>query len=487
MFHSGLSEGSLPAPTIPSEVSTTAAMETETTSTADEMQKAEGIVETEATLTVDVEQEKEGETEETTERAIENDPIVKIDPDQEISAQEDQVLENDAEVDSVTDQIALEDDSDLVTDQSVVQLPDEPVTAADQPTEPSAITSEDPVERDQPEAVTEVEKEPFQTDAALAEAATEAAVDVEEVQEDEDQPEVGDQDEEAEDEEIEEDDVTETTSEDQQVIREPQPAEQQQPETVAPTAEPSSPVAITVASISVDGFNVAVEPATEFTAESGSETSTEEPYLSLQKLFQDQFPVDQASTSESPKRRRKVTGSGFFGNEFDLQTPSPITIGNSLRVSDKFDEKPRSQNGLNLNSDLDDQILFDPLEETVDENWGKKEAHPVANPVSPIPEQVNVQASFEVAAAVWSDFEAPDANPDSGAADEDEEEEEEEYEDDGPDPDEVFEATTAIAVSGLDDVVLNGVEESLGIVVPDEMKLNRASNSVRLSTENFDT
>ena len=90
MFHSGLSEGSLPAPTIPSEVSTTAAMETETTSTADEMQKTEGIVETEATLTVDVEQEKEEETEETTERAIENDPIVKIDPDQEISAQEDQ-------------------------------------------------------------------------------------------------------------------------------------------------------------------------------------------------------------------------------------------------------------------------------------------------------------------------------------------------------------------------------------------------------------
>ena len=113
----------------------------------------------------------------------------------------------------------------------------------------------------------------------------------------------------------------------------------------------------------------------ELDSELPMEISTEEPFLSLQKLFQDQFS-QQTATSESPKRRRKVTGSGFLDEPVSQGlTPSAITIGSTLRVSDPNDANDLSQ---------DDSSLFDPLEETVDESWGlKEESSPVPSITPP--------------------------------------------------------------------------------------------------------
>jgi hypothetical protein len=60
---------------------------------------------------------------------------------------------------------------------------------------------------------------------------------------------------------------------------------------------------------------------TEAAAEASTEIVTEEPFLSLQKLFQDQLP-EVAASSESPKQRRKVTGSGFFDDKVQFQVPN---------------------------------------------------------------------------------------------------------------------------------------------------------------------
>ena len=130
-----------------------------------------------------------------------------------------------------------------------------------------------------------------------------------------------------------------------------------------------------------------VTKSEEIQTEMAMEISTEPPFLSLQKLFQDQFS-EQPSTSESPKRRRKVTGSGYFQDQ-DIKTPPDVTIGNSLRVSEP------SEPVLHQNILVDDTSLYDPMDETVDESWGRKEA--VTEHSSKVPEQVNVQASFTVA------------------------------------------------------------------------------------------
>jgi hypothetical protein len=144
-------------------------------------------------------------------------------------------------------------------------------------------------------------------------------------------------------------------------------------------------------------------------------------------------------------------------------------------VADADDAKLRKNNDLASSSDLDDQILYDPLEETV-----AKEVQPV----SPVPEQVNLHASFAVADSLPGQPEgSPGSEVEDGGDEEDEDDEEgEEEEDDGEeeeegdeeeeDGEEEFYTTThPSSSSSLDDVVVAGVEETLGIVVPDQMKI----------------
>ena len=433
---------------------------------------------------------EEADIEVSTENPIENVSV------QETSAPEEQIPDKTVEItepedqqDTELDQLALEDS---VTEQqteegfsvTTVKQTEKPVSVSVQETdEPLLVTVQ---ETNEPVVVTVQETE--QPELVSEEKAVEEEI-IKEVLEAEQQPTEGPV-------QTEEKEVTERPTE-------PTPIERQELVLVteAPAAElevvtpknepvevkPEVPVpevpngdlsddsveeVTTLSSITINVDQKEQKVETETTIE----VSTEEPYLSLQKLFQDQF-ADQPATSESPKRRRKVTGSGFFDDLSDpVQPPADITIGNSLRVSDPNDVGRHSQNDLQLNTLNEDQILFDPFEETVDESWGQKEVKPE------VPDHVDVQTSFTVGGE-WID--QPEVSPEPVSDYEDEEDDEDEEEDeDEDDPDseveqvnpvsddhEVSEVTTLPPNLSLDEFIIGGIEEALGLEVPVEMRM----------------
>jgi hypothetical protein len=344
---SGLSRGTLPAPTSTSEVSTTASLdikEVEQVEVVKEVTEAPEEVVTKADLIVTTSLDEEQtsvaeeivpeiEVEETTEANL-----PETETSAETKAKETEAPVSEEEEEQVTETIKVTEDEVLELDQEVKEL-EKQVTELEE----QAVTTEQPVE--------EVE----QVDA-------ENPATIEQVPEQTDDVKPDEEPEEEKPEEVDESSLDDSVPEATAVI-ETASVEV----TTLPTLEPTE--------VSVVGTEV-----TELESELPIEISTEEPFLSLQKLFQDQFS-QQTATSESPKRRRKVTGSGLL-DEPVLQglTPSAITIGSSLRVSD-----PNEQNDLSL----DDSSVFDPLEETVDESWGLKEESIVVPSITP-PQGVNL-------------------------------------------------------------------------------------------------
>jgi len=98
----------------------------------------------------------------------------------------------------------------------------------------------------------------------------------------------------------------------------------------------------------------------ESTTQTEMEISTEQPYLSLEKLFIDQFGSNQDEILETQKKRRKVP-FGTLNSDVDQNLPSEITLENSLDVADDLE---------NDDPALLDQHIDD--ESSVNSDWGMK-------------------------------------------------------------------------------------------------------------------
>lgn len=171
---------------------------------------------------------------------------------------------------------------------------------------------------------------------------------------------------------------------------------------------------------------VKVETESTTPTEPMIEISTEQPYLSLEKLFIDQIISNEEEEGvETQKKRRKVT-IGSLVPDVDQNIPSEITLENSLEVADHDGD-------LLLDAVIEPEI-DDQDESVVNSDWGLR-----------IPTS---QASF----TTTDNFK------------------------DEPE-------TTSVATSDfhLDDIVIAGIEKSLQISIPFDTKLR-----YRIPTEETD-